>query len=98
MNIGNSYTLEAVKREKHCKHIYPFPVGNSRKRHREGVIQAGVILTPKQKIIDTQLYFVRFSVFVESKEIFQKFHSYKTMGILNDVKKHTLSCYVNILG
>ena len=40
----------------------------------------GVISTPKSQTQDfrendTQLYFARFSVFVESKEIFQKFHS-----------------------
>ena len=31
----------------------------------------------------------RFSVYVESKGIFQKFYSYKTIGTLNDVKKQT---------
>ena len=44
---------------------------------------------------NTQFNLVRFSVNVESKGIFQNFYSYKTMGILNDVKKH-LSCCVNI--
>ena len=47
-------------------------------------------MTPNSRLLqnDTQLYFVRFSVF-EFKEIFQKFHSYKTIGTLNDVKKQT---------
>ena len=45
---------------------------------------------------DTQLYFVRFSVFVESKEILQQFNLQKTIGTLNDVEKHTLFCYDNI--
>ena len=45
---------------------------------------------------DTKLYFVRFSVCVESKEVFQKKYSYKTTGTLNDVKRQPLSCYVNI--
>ena len=28
----------------------------------------------------------------KSKEIFQKFHTYKTIGTLNDIEKHTLFC------
>ena len=28
----------------------------------------------------------------ESKEIFQKFHSSKTIGTLNDIEKHILFC------
>ena len=35
----------------------------------------------------TSCIYARFSVFVESKEIFQKFHSYRTSGIINDVKR-----------
>ena len=41
---------------------------------------------------DTQLNFVRFSVFVESKEIFKQFNLQKTTGTLNDVIKHVLFC------
>ena len=37
---------------------------------------------------DTQLYFVGFSVFGESKEIFQRFHSNNTLDTLNIVKKN----------
>ena len=39
---------------------------------------------------DTQFFHVRLSVYVESKEIFQMFYSYKTIGTLDDVKKQTL--------
>ena len=45
---------------------------------------------------DSQFYLVRISVDVESKEMFHKFHSYKTIGNLNDAKKQTLSCFVNV--
>ena len=41
---------------------------------------------------------VRFSAFVEFKEIFQRFHSYKAIVTLNDVKKQTFSCHFNIYG
>ena len=41
------------------------------------------------RVNNTQFNLVRFSVNVESKGIFQIFYSYKTMGILNDVKKQT---------
>ena len=52
--------------------------------------------TPDFRQNDTQLYLVRFFVFLESKVIFQKFHSYNTTGTLSDVKKQTLSCYMSI--
>ena len=45
--------------------------------------------TPAFWQIDTQLYFVRFSVFVESKEIFQQFNFQKTIGTSINVEKHT---------
>ena len=32
------------------------------------------------------------------RKYFRKIHSYKTTGTLNDVKKQTLSCYVNSQG
>ena len=42
---------------------------------------------------DSQLYFIRFSVFVETREILQKLHSYKTiLGKFEnyDLKEHVL--------
>ena len=51
--------------------------------------------TPDFWLNDARLYFVRSSVFVKSKEIFQKFHSYKTVGTINYVN---VSCYVDTKG
>ena len=51
-------------------------------------------MTPRKLIFGKKtpnLYVVRFSVFVESNEIFQKFHAYKKIGTLSDVKMQTLS-------
>ena len=55
-------------------------------------------LTPYVCHNDTLLHFVRFFVYVESKEMFKRVHTDKTIDTLNDVKKQTLYCYVNIYG
>ena len=64
-------------------------------------ILQGVFLTPKQPSLGKmtpKFHSVRFSAFIESKEINPKVSSYKTVGTINDIKKQTLSCYVNIKG
>ena len=47
---------------------------------------------------DTRLCFVRFSLFVESKEIFKKFHSYKIIVTFNDVNMHNWVSLCKIFG
>ena len=58
---------------------------------QESVYQS--VLLPNHRSFwqnETQLYFVRFTVFLESEEKIQKFPSCKTIGTINDVKKQTM--------
>ena len=49
-------------------------------------------------IYNSQFYFVRFPVLVESKDIYQKFHSPDNGYVKLCKMKQTLSCYVIVKG